>query len=92
MSRERTIKVDPFVAFLIAYIDCSTVYEAAKKIGMRPQRLNTYATRGLRSIPAMTKLAEDFGIPISVVGQWISENIEILSMPCAETDLIEIAS
>lgn len=92
MSKERTVKIDPFFQFLLDYRGFATPYQAAKELGLSPQNMNTYATRGLRSIPAMSKLAEDFGVPIEEVGTWISKNIHILIRPGSENELIEIAS
>lgn len=92
MGRERTVKIDPFIQFLMDERNFAYTYEAAKEIGMDPRRLNTYATRGVRSLPAMRKLAEDFGVSIEKMGLWISANIHMLTLDDSETEVIEIAS
>lgn len=92
MSKERTVKIDPFVQFLMDERKFAYTYEAAKEIGMDPQMLVSYARRGVRSIPAMVKLAAKFDVPISRVGEWISQNIDVLAASGSETDLINLAS
>lgn len=80
--------LDIFVEFLLGEGDFDSVSEAANECKFDARTLNRASARKIRSIPAMIRWVDIFGIPRERFGRWIAANIDALA---ADTELIDIA-